>query len=43
MNAILLVEDNAVIMDSNREYLEMHGYEVHTASTIRVQLRIVKG
>ena len=35
MNAILLVEDNAVIMDSNREYLEMQGYGVHTASTIR--------
>ena len=35
MNAILLVEDNAVIMDSNREYLELQGYTVHTASTVR--------
>ena len=35
MNAVLLVEDNAVIMDSNREYLELHGYDVYTASTLR--------
>ena len=34
MNAVLLIEDNSVIMDSNREYLELQGYDVYTASTI---------
>ena len=35
MNNLLLLEDNAVIMDSNKEYLELMGYEVHTAFTIQ--------
>ena len=35
MSHILLVEDNAIIMDTNKEYLLMHGYSVHTATTLR--------
>ena len=35
MSRILLLEDNAVIMDTNREYLTMQGYSIHTAPTIR--------
>ncbi|MCL2056734.1 MAG: response regulator transcription factor [Oscillospiraceae bacterium] len=35
MNSILLVEDNAIIMDSNREYLRFQGYDVYTAPNIR--------
>ncbi|MCL2003938.1 MAG: response regulator transcription factor [Oscillospiraceae bacterium] len=35
MSVILLIEDNTAITDTNREYLEMQGYGVHTASTIR--------
>ncbi|MCL2095533.1 MAG: response regulator transcription factor [Oscillospiraceae bacterium] len=42
MSAILLIEDNAVIMDSNREYLEMQGYEVCAAFTIRGGLEILE-
>ena len=42
MNAILLVEDNAVIMDSNREYLEMQGCDVYTAFTIREGLQAIE-
>lgn len=34
MNTILLIEDNARIMDTNKEYLEFQGYSVLTASTL---------
>ena len=34
MNTILLVEDNAKILKSNKEYLESEGYTVYTASTL---------
>ena len=42
MSVILLIEDNAVIMDSNREYLELLGYDVHTAYTIREGLQALE-
>lgn len=35
MNTILLVEDNAKIMDTNKEFLEFQGYTVLTAPTLR--------
>jgi len=35
MNTILLIEDNAVIMASNKEYFGLLGYDVHGASTLR--------
>lgn len=34
MNTILLVEDNAGILATNKEYLEFQGYSVLTASTL---------
>ena len=34
MSFILLIEDNAVILDTNKEYLSMQGYSVHTAATL---------
>lgn len=34
MNTILLVEDNAGILNTNKEYLEFQGYSVLTASTL---------
>lgn len=34
MNTILLIEDNAGIMDTNKEYLESQGYSILTASTL---------
>ncbi|MCL2112110.1 MAG: response regulator transcription factor [Clostridiales bacterium] len=34
MNTILLIEDNAKIRESNKEYLETEGYAVHAAATL---------
>jgi DNA-binding response OmpR family regulator len=34
MNNILLIEDNAVIMYTNKEYLEFNGYAVYTAPAL---------
>ncbi|MCL2013409.1 MAG: response regulator transcription factor [Oscillospiraceae bacterium] len=35
MNTILLIEDNAKILESNREYLEAEGYAVYAAATLK--------
>jgi len=34
VNSILLIEDNKIILDTNKEFLDSEGYGVHTAETL---------
>ncbi|MCL2109267.1 MAG: response regulator transcription factor [Oscillospiraceae bacterium] len=42
MNTILLIEDNAKILESNKEYLEAEGYTVYAAATLKHGAEILR-
>lgn len=42
MNTILIIEDNARILDTNKEYLETEGYTVHTAATLAEGMAVLQ-